>query len=955
MGKQYQVDFRLGAALDSSFSRSLTAASSDFKNLQRDVMKLGSSKGSANTTSPIREDLKRTQKELRKTGKESDYMSNQIKKAGATVAGFLGARAAIGFGKDIVNTFAGFEQGMANVRAVSGLDKTSEDFQKLTAKAREMGERTSKTASEAADGLQYLALAGWNTQQMLAGIEPVLRLSEAGAMDLGRASDLATDSMAALGLGVKELPAYLDKVAQASRRSNTSVEQLMDAFLVSGGSFKTFNVPLEEATSLLGILANRGYKGSEAGTAMNAIITNLTSGMGQAGTAMEELKLSAFDSKGKFKGLENVFLEVKEKIDKMTDSQKAQYIAMIAGKEHLKTFTGILDGLGKEYGALKKDVSHANGALMEMSTTQMDTFQGSMKLLESAVESAKIQLGEKFAPTIRKVADDISTKLPEAMQELEKNWPLVIDRAQTAGKVLGGLVGTIAMFKTVNGVKNTFTTVSTGMSNVARGARMIAPAIGMLANPIGIAVAAVGALAGGWYLYRRHQEKARQELIHMGDTLKTSLSDYSAVETQTEKTKVLVNEYDRLQAKIADSKTPADELTEAKRKLVDVETQLKDLYPEIISQHDIENGKLEQKIGLIDRLSKAQLEEAKLKLEKDIADNYGNVGKLQQEISELSENKISLELDKEKYYEAYVSIKELENEFKKIVEMDYSDQRTNMLESLREKANEIGKDVGLNFSIVGNILGASDSLHDKYKETLDKLVTTSDELKTAESSYQQLYDAQRQLIELNLGAKLEEQSKKFNQLSDEEKKRFNEALNAVAQLNNEMKNLDTEKEVKIKVLMEQSGQQFWDMNNLTERITSGVPSPTKKYAEGGFITRPHLGLVGEAGPEAIIPLSSSRRGRALGLYESVGKALGVRPYANGGIVGSLSRVNSVASNSSQPGINIDFSPSIVIQGDADPGVLKYVDQAMLKLKEDFGRMLENHLRQKSRVSMNGAT
>lgn len=953
MGKQYQVDFRLGAALDSSFSRSFTAASSDFKNLQRSVLKLGSSKG--NTTSSIREDLKRTQRELRKTGKESDYMSNQIKKAGATVAGFFAARNVLNLGKDFVQTFASFEQGMANVRAVSGLDKTSEDFQKLTAKAREMGERTSKTASEAADGLQYLALAGWNTQQMLAGIEPVLRLSEAGALDLGRASDLVTDSMSALGLEVKALPGFLDNVAQASRRSNTNIDALMEAFLVAGGSFKTFNVPLEEATSLLGIMANRGYKGSEAGTAMNAIITNMTSGMGQAGEAMKALKISAFDSKGKFKGLEKVFLEVKGKIDKMTDAQKAQYIAMIAGKEHLKTFTGILDGLGKEYGSLKKDVSNANGALMEMSTTQMDTFQGSMKLLESAVESAKIQLGEKFAPTIRKVAEDISTKLPEAMNTLEKNWPLVIDRAKLAGKALGGLAGTIALFKTVNGVKNTFTTVSTGMSNAARGARMLAPAIGMLANPIGIAVAAVGTLAGGWYLYRRHQEKARQELIHMGDALKTSLADYSAVETQTQKTKGLVNEYERLQAKIANSKTPADELTEAKRKLVAVETQLKDLYPEIISQHDIENGKLEQKIGLIDRLSKAQLEEAKLKLEKEIADNYGNVGKLQQEISELSENKITLELDKEKYYESYVSIKELENEYRKIMEMDYSEQRTNMLEGLREQANEIGKDVGLYFSHLGNFLGTSDSIHDKYKETLDKLVTTSDELKTAESSYQQLYDAQRQLIELNLGTKLEEQSKKFNQLSDEEKNRFNEALNAVAQLNNEMKNLDTEKQVKIKVLMEQSGQQFWDMNNLSERITSGVPRPAKKYAEGGIINRPHLGLVGEAGPEAIIPLSSSRRNRALGLYQSVGKALGVRPYANGGIVGSIrNRISSVASNRSQPGINIDFSPNIVIQGDANPSVLKYVDQAMLKLKEDFGRMLENHLRQKSRVSMNGA-
>ncbi|MCY7486640.1 phage tail tape measure protein [Paenibacillus alvei] len=949
MGKQYQVDFRLGAALDSSFSRSLTAASSDFKNLQRDVMKLGSSKGSANTTSPIREDLKRTQKELRKTGKESDYMSNQIKKAGATVAGFLGARAAIGFGKDIVNTFAGFEQGMANVRAVSGLDKTSEDFQKLTAKAREMGERTSKTASEAADGLQYLALAGWNTQQMLAGIEPVLRLSEAGAMDLGRASDLATDSMAALGLGVKELPAYLDKVAQASRRSNTSVEQLMDGFLVAGGSFKTFNVPLEEATSLLGIMANRGYKGSEAGTAMNAIITNLTSGMGQAGTAMEELKLSAFDSKGKFKGLENVFLEVKGKIDKMTDSQKAQYIAMIAGKEHLKTFTGILDGLGKEYGALKKDVSNANGALMEMSNTQMDTFQGSMKLLESAVESAKIQLGEKFAPTIRKLADDISTKLPEAMQELEKNWPLVIDRAKTAGKVLGGLVGTIAMFKTVNGVKSTFNSVSSGIATVTRGARLLGPAIGALTNPIGLAVAAIGTLSLGVLAYKRHQEQARQELFNMKGALETAFSNYREVDNQVSRTANLVREYDRLTAKIKDSKLPAEELTEARRKLKKVEQELIELNPDILTAEDAKSDRFREQLSLVQKQQGIRLEMAKRQLETEVTEQQSKLPELKKEYEKLKGDMDSYNKAYDDARKSYVMYSDFVNQHDAILKNPNLSQesKNQQLEDLLEQVNKV---TGKWYSIWPNVQQDMLESQEAFKSNYENWKTASEEMLKAEENFQALYDKKKALIEMetNLGGKIEDSANKYKNMSAEEKQRFDTALAQLAKLNAEMGRLPETKKIDVDVIYKTIGQAPPEIK------PSYTKSEVLPYADGGFINRPHLGLVGEAGPEAIIPLSSSRRGRALGLYESVGKALGVRPYANGGIVGSLSRVNSVTSNSSQPGINIDFSPSIVIQGDADPGVLKYVDQAMLKLKEDFGRMLENHLRQKSRVSMNGA-
>ncbi|WP_110933809.1 phage tail tape measure protein [Paenibacillus bouchesdurhonensis] len=460
-GKTYQTTFQLGGKLNPTFNKTFSNANGQFGKMQ---------------------------KEMKKTEGAGAAMANALKKAGAVVAGAFAVSKVVGFGKDIVNTFATFEQAMANVKAVSGA--AADDFARLTEKAKEMGAKTSKTAAESADGLQYLALAGWNTEQMLAGIEPVLRLSEAGAMDLGRASDLATDSMAALGIEVKDLPAYLDKVAQTSRRSNTSVEQLMDAFLVAGGTFKTFNVPLEEANSFLGIMANRGYKGAEAGTAMNAIVTNLTSGAGRAGTAMKKLGLSAFDSQGNFKGLENVFREVKAKLDPMTDAQKAQYIAMIAGKEHLKTFTGLLDGLGKEYGDLKDQVSGADGALMDMAHTQMDTFQGSMILLESAIDGVKIQLGEKLAPTIRRVADWMTNYIPVA-----------VDQAGVAfNKVSEWIAPVISMVKTLSGpiissVKGIGSAVSKLFSGDLTGAGIdIAAALGLDDSAAGVFSDAIGHL-----------------------------------------------------------------------------------------------------------------------------------------------------------------------------------------------------------------------------------------------------------------------------------------------------------------------------------------------------------------------------------------------------------------------------------------------------------------------------
>src|SRR5690606_15103373 len=150
------------------------------------------------------------------------------------------------------------------------------------------------------------------------------------------------------------------------------VDALMEAFLVTGGTLASFNVPLEESTALLGVLANRGYKGGEAGTAMNAIFTNLTSGLGASGKAMSKLGVSAFDANGNFKGLEATLFELKDKLSGMTEEQQAQYISMIAGKEHLKTFQALLAGLGDEYGDFKNDVSNASGALDEMYTVMTD-------------------------------------------------------------------------------------------------------------------------------------------------------------------------------------------------------------------------------------------------------------------------------------------------------------------------------------------------------------------------------------------------------------------------------------------------------------------------------------------------------------------------------------------------------------------------------------------------------
>ena len=215
----------------------------------------------------------------------------------------MAAGAAVGAaGAYAVNTGRDFEAAMSSTAATAGA--SAEEYELLRDAAMEMGRTTSKTATESANALEYMALAGWSVDDSIASLPGILKLSEASGLDLARTSDLVTDSMSATGTSIGDLETYLDICARAQNKSNQTAEQMMEAYIGVGGVMNNLGVPLTESGAALGVLANRGIKGSEAGTALNAIMTNLTTGTGAAGEMMEKLGLSAFDSEGNFIGLE---------------------------------------------------------------------------------------------------------------------------------------------------------------------------------------------------------------------------------------------------------------------------------------------------------------------------------------------------------------------------------------------------------------------------------------------------------------------------------------------------------------------------------------------------------------------------------------------------------------------------------------------------------------------------
>ncbi len=361
-----------------------------------------------------------------------NMLKNPILQAGTVLGISLG-------GANTFQTYQNFEKSVSNVKGLSGA--SAEDMKELTEKAREMGKTTTKSASEAADAFGFMALAGWNKDQMKEAIQPVLHLSEAGNLDLGRTSDLVTDSMSSLGIGTGDLKGYLDKVAKTASSSNTNIDAMMEAFLEFGGTAKNRGIAHDEASALIGVLANRGVKGSEAGNALNSVLQNLTMGNGIAGTAMKKLNLSAYDAQGNFKGYANVLKELNDKIKDLSQEEQDYYLGAIGGKTRMSELQHLLSGVSGEYDELKDKVANSNGALEEMANIMNDNIYGDVKALQSAFESVQLDFMDKFQPSARKFlqwSKDLTLSFGQKLTKAAEKFQYRIEKIESTVKEFKG-------------------------------------------------------------------------------------------------------------------------------------------------------------------------------------------------------------------------------------------------------------------------------------------------------------------------------------------------------------------------------------------------------------------------------------------------------------------------------------------------------------------------------------
>lgn len=323
---------------------------------------------------------------------------------------------AISFSKDAVqyslNVGKSFESSMSQVKAYSGA--VGDDFTALENAAKNAGATTSKSAKEAADALGYMALAGWDTEEMLEGLMPIVRASEAGTADLKRTSDLVTDSMSAMGIATSDLSHYLDVCTAAQSNSNTTMTALLEAYVGCGGTLRNLNVPLEESAALLGTLANRGIKASEAGTSLNSILVNLMGANKSARDAMDALGVSAWDAEGNFIGVTNTLKLLDGALENCTEQEKAFFEAKIGGKTQMDTLQALISGVREEYDDLFTTLENADGALENTSKTMQDNLAGSVTTMRSALEA----LGVEFYDYLEEPARDAVNAVTDALREL---------------------------------------------------------------------------------------------------------------------------------------------------------------------------------------------------------------------------------------------------------------------------------------------------------------------------------------------------------------------------------------------------------------------------------------------------------------------------------------------------------------------------------------------------------
>lgn len=395
----------------------------------------------------------------------------------------------VGLGAASVKTAADFEASMSNVKAISGA--TAEEMERLTEKAQEMGAKTKFSASEASEAMSYMAMAGWETQDMLDGIEGIMNLAAASGESLATTSDIVTDALTAFGLTAKDTQMFVDVLASAASSTNTNVSMLGESFKYVAPVAGTFGYSVQDIGVALGLMANSGIKASQAGTSLRSALSRMIKPTEQASTYMEELGLysdgvvtAMTNADGTMKPFRETMQILRDTFGELSEAEQAQAASAIFGQEAMAGMLAIINSTEEDFDKLIETMDTAAGTSEEMAETQLDNLSGQLTILKSGVEGAAIAFGNLLIPLVKDVAgflQEVVTWVNNLDEDQKKLIVTIAEILVVVGPVL------IILSKIISLVMALGPLIS-GMGAI----------IGLLSGPIGLIIGALALFAAAW-------------------------------------------------------------------------------------------------------------------------------------------------------------------------------------------------------------------------------------------------------------------------------------------------------------------------------------------------------------------------------------------------------------------------------------------------------------------------
>ena len=448
------------------------------------------------------------------TGEKLQTVGNKISSVGQKLLPVTGV--VTGLGTAAVKTAADFDSAMSRVAAVSGA--TGSDFDSLRDKAREMGAKTKFSATEAADAMNYMAMAGWKTEDMLSGIEGVMYLAAASGEDLATTSDIVTDALTAFGLTAADSGHFADVLAAASSNANTNVSMMGETFKYCAPVAGALGFSVEDTAEAIGLMGNAGIKASQAGTSMRSIMTNLTGDVKLSGAAIGDVTIATTNADGSMRSLSAILADCRVAFAGMTEAEKANNAEALVGKNAMSGFLALMNAAPEDIEKVSGAVNDCKDAAKNMADTMQDNLEGQLTILKSQLQELAISFGDLLMPAVWSIVSGL-----QGMVDVLNAMPDGVKRVIMIVALLAAALGPVLIIigKTLSAIGTIMTWAPklAGAISAVKGA-FAALSATMMANPIAIVIAAIAALVAAFIYLWNTNEEFRQFWIRLWNEIK---------------------------------------------------------------------------------------------------------------------------------------------------------------------------------------------------------------------------------------------------------------------------------------------------------------------------------------------------------------------------------------------------------------------------------------------------